>query len=182
MIRPSVKVISTPRGPQGVAGGIQGPNPSVIGNVATFADITGQNLSDSGILATDVVTLAGTQALNNKTLTKPTVNADVKGIQSYTPDVGGTATLDCSLSNIHKITMPAGNITIALSNVTTGQVIKIDITQDGTGSRTVTWFSTIRWADGVVPTLTTTASKRDSFGFECTGSGTYDGFIMGQAI
>lgn len=174
MIRPSVKVISTPRGPQGVAGGIQGPNPSVIGNVATFADITGQELDDSGVAIVNIVTLDGAQKIVNKTISH--------SIQSYTPGVAGTATLDCSLSNIHKITMPAGNITIALSNVTTGQVIKIDITQDGTGSRTVTWFSTIRWADGVVPTLTTTASKRDSFGFECTGSGTYDGFIMGQAI
>lgn len=78
--------------------------------------------------------------------------------------------------------MPAGNITIALSNVTAGQVIKIDITQDGTGSRTVTWFSTIRWSGGTEPVLTTTASKRDSIGIECTGSNTYDGYVIGQNI
>ena len=121
-----------------------------------------------------LVTLTGTQKITNKTISH--------SVQSYTPAISGTATLDCSLSNIHKITMPAGNITIALSNITVGQVIKVDITQDGVGSRTVTWFTTIRWADGVVPTLTTTLNKRDSFGFECTGTNTYDGFIMGQAI
>jgi hypothetical protein len=76
--------------------------------------------------------------------------------------------------------MPAGNITIALSNATTGQKFTVSTLQDGTGSRTVTWFSTIRWVDGVTPTLTPTASKRDYFGFICTGSNTYDGFILGQ--
>jgi hypothetical protein len=46
----------------------------------------------------------------------------------------------------------------------------------------VTWFATIRWAAGTVPTLTTTASKADTFTFITTGSGTYDGFISGQNI
>jgi hypothetical protein len=74
--------------------------------------------------------------------------------------------------------MPAGNITIALSNITVGQIILIEITQDGGGSRTVTWFSTIKWAGGSAPTLTTTGSKKDVFGFVCTGSGTYDGYVI----
>lgn len=100
----------------------------------------------------------------------------------YTPDAAGTATLDLSLGNNHEITMPAGNITIAISNETDGQYFTIDITQDGTGSRTVTWFSTIKWADGSAPTLTTTANKRDSFGFKVTGTDTYDAFVIGQNI
>jgi len=78
--------------------------------------------------------------------------------------------------------MPAGDITIAISNETDGQYFAIDITQDGTGSRTVTWMSTVKWAGGSAPTLTTTASKRDSFGFKCTGADTYDGFVIGQNI
>jgi len=49
MIRPAVKILSSPRGPQGVAGGIQGPNPSVVDNFPTFKDITGAELKDSGI-------------------------------------------------------------------------------------------------------------------------------------
>ena len=54
--------------------------------------------------------------------------------------------------------------------------------QDGTGSRTVTWFSTIKWAGGSAPTLTTTASKADVFGFLCTATDAYDGFVVGQNI
>jgi len=101
---------------------------------------------------------------------------------TYTPVGAATATLDVSNSNIHSITMPAGNITIAVSNETVGQVFLVEITQDGGGSRTVTWFSTIRWAGGAAPTLTTTGSKRDTFGFRVTGTDTYDGYIIGQEI
>jgi hypothetical protein len=107
--------------------------------------------------------------------TKPTVT-------DYTPGAGGTATLTLASGNDHRITMPAGNITIALSGGTVGQKFMIAITQDSGGSRTVSWFSTIRWTDGTAPTLTTTANKRDVFGFIITGSNTYDGFIVGQNI
>jgi hypothetical protein len=135
----------------------------------------------------DVATIAGNETLTNKTLTTPTISKPVMSAtnptaQTYTPSAGGTATLDLSLSNQHRITMPAGNITVALSNDTNSQIFTLSITQDGTGSRTVTWFSTIKWPGGTVPTLTTTANKRDQFVFIRTGSGTYDGFVVGQNL
>lgn len=129
-----------------------------------------------------VVTLGASQTLTNKVLTNPTINGSILGGQTNTPGAGGTATLDISLAQINHIVMPAGNITIALSNATTNRIFIIDITQDSVGSRTVTWFTTIRWATGVAPTLTLTANKRDAFGFIVTGGNTYDGFIVGQNI
>lgn len=110
------------------------------------------------------------------------VGGSYQGIQTYTPSAAETATLNLALSNINHITMPAGNITIAISGGTTGQCFIVRILQDGTGGRTVTWFTTIKWAGGSAPTLTTTGSKADTFGFEITGSGTYDGFVIGQNI
>lgn len=101
---------------------------------------------------------------------------------TYVPAAAGTATLNLTTGNLHSITMPAGNITIALSNATTGQIFEVSITQDSVGSRTVTWFTTIKWADNAEPTLTTTANKKDVFTFICTGSNTYDGFIVGQNL
>ena len=103
-------------------------------------------------------------------------------VTGYTPAGAATATLDLTTGNIHSITMPAGNITIAISNEVAGQCFLIEITQDGGGSRTVTWFTTIKWAGGSAPTLTTTASKRDVFGFRVTGADTYDGYVVGQNI
>lgn len=94
---------------------------------------------------------------------------------------GATITFDLDAGNIHKVTL-GGNRTLALSNADTGQVFIVRLTQDGTGSRTVTWWSTIKWAGGVAPTLTTTAGQTDAFGFICTGTNTYDGFIIGQNL
>jgi len=126
-----------------------------------------------------IVTLTGTQSLSNKTLTKPTVNASV---QAITADSDGTTiTFDMTSSNVHTVTL-GGNRTLAVSNVTAGQFFYIRLLQDGTGSRTVTWFSTIKWADATAPTLTTTAARADLFAFFCTSSGNYDGFVVGQNI
>lgn len=143
--------------------------------------------STGAVDTTKIVTPSASQTLTNKTLTTPTITKPVMdatnpSAQTYTPSGGGTATLDLSLANEHRITMPAGNITIALSNDTNAQKFIISILQDSSGSRTVTWFSTIRWAGGSTPTLTTTANKRDTFGFIRTGSGTYDGFVIGQNL
>lgn len=121
---------------------------------------------------------------NISTPSFPVGNLDgyYKQIITYTPAAAGTATIDLSKSNVNHITMPAGNITIALSGQRTGQMFIIRILQDSGGSRTVTWFTTIKWAGGLAPTLTTTANKADTFGFEITGTNTYDGFVIGQNI
>lgn len=103
-------------------------------------------------------------------------------VTTHSPNAGATEDLNLSLGNIHLVNMPGGNITLTCSNETIGQVFLVEILQDGTGSRTVTWFSTIKWADGATPALTKTASKKDSFIFRVTGTDTYDGYIVGQNI
>lgn len=129
-------------------------------------------------------TLAGPKTLTNPTVTtgtfaKPTINASIQGIAAASD--GATVTFDLSVANIHTVTL-GGNRTLALSNATTGQCFVLRLLQDGTGSRTVTWFTTIKWAGGSAPTLTTTASKADTFGFICTSSNNYDGYVIGQNI
>ncbi len=138
-----------------------------------------------------VVTLAATQTLTNKTLTTPTINQvnasastsikwNAGTYRPYTTDTDGvTVTFDLSASDLHNVTL-GGNRTLALSNANTGQVFTIVLVQDATGSRTVTWFSTIKWAGGTAPTLTTTAGKADAFTFICYGTGTYYGTVAGQ--
>ncbi len=112
------------------------------------------------------------------------------GVNTYTKAVktalksntdGATITFDLNESNLHTVTL-GGNRTLALSNPTVGQCFIIRLKQDGTGNRLVTWFSTIKWPDGSAPTLTTTANKVDTFGFICTASGQYDGYIVGQNL
>lgn len=181
-------------------GNVVGQASSVDSEVALFSGIGGKTIKrastsgiaklTSGVLSVvtaptgDLVGLSDSQTLTNKTLTtpiltKPTINGSVPAVTADTD--GATITFDLSASNIHGVTL-GGNRTLALSNVSTGQVFILELTQDATGTRTVTWFTTIKWAGGAAPTLTTTANKRDTFGFRCTGTNTYDGFIIGQNI
>jgi hypothetical protein len=96
-----------------------------------------------------------------------------------TPDTdGATVTFDMAVSDKHTVTL-GGNRTLAVSNVSVSQTFMIVLVQDGTGGRTVTWFSGIKWPGGTVPTLTATASKADVFSFVCTASGAYYGFTVG---
>lgn len=91
-----------------------------------------------------------------------------------------TITFDLSTS-LHQVTL-TDNRTLALSNETVGQTFVIRLIQNAVGSKTVTWFTTIKWEGGSAPTLTTTANKTDVFGFICTSAGNYDGFIIGQNL
>lgn len=94
---------------------------------------------------------------------------------------GATITFDLSSTtktNLRTVTL-GGNRTLALSNPTVGQVFIIRLVQDGTGGRTVTWWSTIKWPGGSAPTLSTGANRVDVFGFICTSTGNYDGFFLG---
>ena len=88
---------------------------------------------------------------------------------------------DIASSTAHNVTL-GGNRTLAVKNTRAGDRFVLRLTQDGTGSRTITWFSTIKWAGGSAPTLTTTASKADVVGFLCTGTNAFDGFVIGQNI
>jgi hypothetical protein len=94
---------------------------------------------------------------------------------------GATITFNLGTSDWHAVTL-GGNRTLALSGGTTGQQFTLALTQDSTGSRTVTWFTTIKWPSATAPTLTTAAGKTDIFTFKQYGTGTYYGFVAGQNL
>lgn len=161
----------------------------------THSDITATTLTTSG--AADLETLAinsgtaMTAVLDEDDMASDsaTALATQQSIKAYNDSIvktasdGATVTFDLGTGAYRKHNVVlGGNRTLALSNALTGMAFIISLTQDGTGSRTVTWFSTIRWAGGSAPTLTTTLNKRDTFGFICTGTDTYDGYIVGQNL
>lgn len=122
----------------------------------------------------------------NKIAGPVTVATGGTGITTVAPAIivdtdGGTVTFDMTTKALHQVTL-AGNRTLAVTNVTAGQTFMLKLIQDGTGSRTVTWFSTILWPGGTVPTLTTGPNKADWFGFVAKTSSTFDGFIIGQNL
>jgi hypothetical protein len=71
-------------------------------------------------------------------------------------------TVDCSLSNVFTTTFTA-NVTTAPSftNAPDGQTINWFITQDATGSRTMTWPTSFKWPGGTTGVLSTAANAVD---------------------
>lgn len=71
-------------------------------------------------------------------------------------------TLDCTRSNVFATTFTA-NVTTAptISNPQDGQTINWFITQDATGSRTMTWPTSFKWPGGTAGVLSTAANSVD---------------------
>lgn len=71
-------------------------------------------------------------------------------------------TVNCALSNVFATTFTA-NVTTApsLTNASDGQTINWFITQDATGSRTMTWPTSFKWPGGSAGVLSTAANSVD---------------------
>lgn len=95
-----------------------------------------------------------------KTDTAQTFTAAQRGTITALTDAA-TITPDFALSNNFSVTL-AGSRTVANpTNLVAGQSGSIFITQDGSGSRTLSWGSYWDFATGVAPTLSTTAGAVD---------------------
>lgn len=86
---------------------------------------------------------------------------------AHTPPVAVTFSatamaVDCALSNVFTSTHTA-NVTTAptFSNLKDGQTINWFITQDATGSRTMTWPTSFKWPGGSAGALSTAANSVD---------------------
>lgn len=80
----------------------------------------------------------------------------------------GTVAINWTNGMTQKVTL-TGNPTFTFANPISGTYFRLNLIQDGTGSRTVTW-PTITWKGGAAPTLTTTAGKTDLCSFFYNGS------------
>ena len=135
--------------------------------------------STATISASNIAVLENTQQAVTSVASIADLRYKVAKPAWVTDTDGETITFDMNAGNVHKVTL-GGNRTLAVSNVEAGQSFVITLIQDATGSRTVTWFSDINWDQNVVPTLTTTATRADVFGFLALDSNDFYGFILGQ--
>ena len=122
-----------------------------------------------------IVGTTDTQTLSAKTLTNPTVTNYVE--TPYSANSSTAITLDLTNGTVQIITL-TGNATITMPTATSGKSFIMYLKQDATGSRTVTW-STVKWAGGTAPTITSTASRQDILSFFADGTNWY-GVVVGQ--
>lgn len=77
-----------------------------------------------------------------------------------------TQTIDCSSASQFSWTLGATRTVSTFLNPAGGQIITMEVAQDATGSRLLTWPANVSWAtNGTAPTLTITASRTDVFRF-----------------
>lgn len=81
----------------------------------------------------------------------------------------GTITWNLNTAQAASLT-PTGNFTLNASNMQAGSTYTLAITQDGTGSRVITWGSMFKFPGGFKPVLSTAIGAVDVFSFLC-----YDG-------
>ena len=96
----------------------------------------------------------------------------------YTEDYSATPAWDITNSPKQLMTL-TGNITsMTLTGTVPAQVFMIKLKQDSTGSRTITWFSGIDWLTD--NEINATANSTTTYVFVRTGTGSYDGFKIGE--
>jgi len=110
-------------------------------------------------LATAAQYLAGTSG--------KIVQAGVIYQAETTTTYGTTTTFDFSTFINTKVTLTGNITTQTLTNVMEGKAGMITFIQDGTGSRTTVWNSAFKFAGGITPTLSTTASAIDVLNYSC---------------
>lgn len=130
--------------------------PAANGGAGTVSGLMKANGSGAVSVATAGTDYAGVATAN--TFTAGQATTPVTG-----GTVTGTVTPDASAANDWTYTLGATGMTMANpTNLRAGQTVNLFLTQDGTGSRTITtWGSAYRFAGGTEPTLTTTAGALD---------------------
>ena len=148
----------------------------------TGLNVTGLNVSgivaNSAAGALSTIGTTGTGLVvkeNTPTLITPNIGAAIASSVNATGDITAkrykltmpTATtaaastnIDLSTGNVFTINLGANITTLTTSNAAVGTYL-VKFVQDATGSRTVSFPATWKWAGGTAPTLTSTASKLD---------------------
>jgi len=113
------------------------------------------------------------------TVNNPTVTNYVESVVAI-GNSGTTQTLALTNGTVQTVTM-TGNCTFTMPTATAGKSFILIAVQDGTGSRTAT-FTSVKWAGGTAPTLTTTATTgRDILTFVADGTNWYGTYAQAFA-
>ena len=98
----------------------------------------------------------------------------------------GSMALDFAAGSHQRITLTGNQTGITYSNgpdTDESKTVTIDIVQDGTGNRTMSWPAALKWAGNVACTLSTGANDIDRVAIEAVNDGSstvYCAHVLGQ--
>ncbi len=101
------------------------------------------------------------------------------GVKSLTD--GATIAIDWDNGATQYVVLGATGRTVTFAHPVEGEVYRFIIIQDGTGSRTITTWPTVKWAGGAAPTLSTDANAIDIVTLLYANSAYYGDCVFGMA-
>jgi hypothetical protein len=125
-------------------------------------------------------------ASNTRVLTAPDADTTIAGLsvaQEFTATQnfdattltdGATISWDASANQVTSVTLGGNRTLAAPTNMVDGASYVLQVIQDSTGSRTLSFNSVYKFHQGSAPTLTTTASARDVIVFVSDGTNMYE--------
>ena len=151
-----------------------------------FAGLSGTFTAASSITATvgrwnDVFTNAMMKNADNTLSVGVTIhNARLLSYTETFIDKGtvsnsASVTLDFSSANNYAMVAGTATLTMTFTNWASSGVmctIYLEVTQDGTGGRDLTWPATVKWPGGVKPPISQSAGTVSSFVFKTRDGGT----------
>ena len=125
---------------------------------------------------------ARTNAIANGTITidnislSGNINPGTVNIVTQTLTDSANVSWDVSTAVVATITLGGNRHIDAPTNLKVGTLI-LNIIQDGTGGRTLTWDTVFKWPAGVAPVLSSANNAKDIFSFICDGTNLYGSFL-----
>ena len=147
---------------------------ATVATTGSYTDLTNEPTAPSGTIVgtTDI------QTLTNKTVEAGTFTNGYTE-ELVTANTSTAYTIDLANGSVQYLTL-TGNCTYTFPTPVAGKSFILVQKQDATGSRTVTWPSSVDWPGATAPTLTATASKADKFVFTAIDSSNWLGSVAGQ--
>lgn len=142
------------------------------GSVSTATDVFISSIATNEYLAWNT----GTAKWNNTSLTGKAALAVSGGAETLNAlgNQTGTMAINLASGNVVSARLTGNITTLTITGAVSGRACSFGLylTQDGTGSRTVAWPSSVKWAGGTAPTLSTGANDVDILVFETIDNGT----------